>query len=170
MITIQLSREKYMEIPDSLEWFIPYVGKLLKSGYKFPEQIITRKPTHDRRMQTYASASVSDMSDWRGVQVSDCNIFVYTHNKVYTQDRPVGFKKFYKKTMLSHLAHEFAHIQSKKAMTHGQEWQKYHKEILGIFAKSYGKPLKIDPSEFEFDNLDWIGKTLYVNGRGAFVS
>jgi len=109
---VRITRNQSVDVPMTLRWTIPYLRRAADSGWRLPEKIYFRNPAYNRNVNKVAS---SEMYPTPGNYKVIPESYVFMH----TGD---GNRRFYRPTILKHLAHEIAHIQNVDNMSHKESW------------------------------------------------
>jgi len=177
-MVLAFSKKHVVQVPDKLAWLEPYLVAAKEAGIKLPSEFRLRKPALEKRILTYASATVMDEDSvrWNTKVIPDSRLFLHSHYPMFDYKlKDYRLAKFSRKTLLATIAHELAHLQEKDLIgekpigtyvtDHPRKWEIYHKEIMQLFSSVHGSPLYVPAGEWpSWNRACWVSEKGILNG------
>lgn len=130
---ISITKKQHIDVPEALEWAIPYLLKASKKGYKLPARIYYKDPiVESTTIDAQAARVIGEGGNYK--VLPDSHIFLHSRNGS-------GKRRFSKRQLLDHLAHELAHLQFGRLCSneHGEEWNSFYISLKNLFMVEYDK-------------------------------
>jgi hypothetical protein len=178
-MVLAFTKKQVVNLPDKLAWLEPYLVAAKVQGFKLPQVFQVRKPKLEKRIHTYASATVMDENDvrWNTKIIPNSTMFLHSHYPMFDfKTKEYRLAKFSRKTLLATIAHELAHLQEKDLIgdkpigtyvtDHPRKWEVYHKEIMQLFSEIHGSPLYVPAGEWpSWNRACWVSEEGILDGK-----